>query len=838
MAPYSRGSHMNPSSASVTYRFGEFEVNQTAYELRRNGQRIRLARQPMDLLLLLLEHRHELVSNQCIAKQLWAPDVFLDLDAGIHTAVLKIRRVLGDSRQSPRFIETVPGKGYRFISAVEVVDESHPQGSPAHLPAPEGVMATCRHNLPAEITSFVGRRKELVDLHGLLASTRLLSLTGAGGVGKTRLAIRLAYDVVDEFRDGAWLVDLAPLSVPDLMAQTIATSVGIREGPLRSARDSLLENLRDRKLLLVLDTCEHLVSSCAELVDALLRAAPALRIIATSREALGVSGESIYRVPSLSLPGELASISVDALGDSESTQLFIERARAVDASFQPTQGSARAIATICRRLDGIPLAIELAAARVVLLSPEQIAARLQDRFRLLTGGARTAVARQRTLEATVDWSYQLLSDSERQLLSRLSVFPAAWTLEAAESVCGGDGIGVNDILDLLSRLASKSLVVVDGDFFGERRYCFLETVREYARERLFQAAASDLLRDRHFEFFLNEFRAVLPILRHHDQLHCLRRLRMEQENVRAALEWSLTSPALAGKGLELAAALFWFWTKRGLFEEGKFWLERALAVAPEAPGSVRARALIGLAHMYHFQGHSFEAVISEALSLGRQGNDAWVVSFALFMQALAALEHGDYETATTCSLEAREAANISGELVQHGGPLLILGNIAVLTGDHDRAQDLYDESIEVHRIDGDIWGLGILLSVAAGLRIIRGDFEGARTQAAEAMSFCQQLEDPRGIAWSIEVFAALLAAGDDAARAARLWGASDRLLETVGGSLSQEIRWIRARYIDPVKTCLGDESFNSTRAEGRAMSAAQAIALAAGVPYPASASGA
>ncbi len=345
-----------------------------------------------------------------------------------------------------------------------------------------------------------------------------------------------------------WLVDLAPLSAPDLVAQTIATALGVREGPQRSARDALLDNLRDRELLLVLDNCEHLIAACAELVEALLRGAPALRILATSREALGVSGETVCRVPSLSLPEALASVPADALVDSEATQLFIERASAVDPAFTPTPDNAGTIARICRRLDGIPLAIELAAARVVVLSPEQIEARLQDRFRLLTGGARTAVARQRTLEATVDWSYQLLSDVERQLLSRLSVFPAAWTLEAAEHVCGGDGINENDVLDLLSRLVSKSLVVVDSEFAGERRYRFLETVRQYARERLVQAGAADRLRERHFEFFFNEFRGALPILRHHGQLPCLRRLRIEQENVRAALEWALTSSALGREG--------------------------------------------------------------------------------------------------------------------------------------------------------------------------------------------------------------------------------------------------------------------------------------------------
>jgi predicted ATPase/DNA-binding winged helix-turn-helix (wHTH) protein len=808
------------------FRFRDFELDVPGYELRRQGRPVRLERQPMDLLILLVHRRRHLVSRTDIVERLWSKDVFIDVETGVNTAVSKIRHALGDSRESPRFVETVPGKGYRFVAPVEVVAQSPSQASPALVAAPERLPDTRRHNLPAELTSFVGRRKELLELPGVLASSRLLSLTGAGGVGKTRVALRLASGLVNEFPGGVWLVDLAPLTVPDLVAQTIATALGVREGPQRSAREALLDTLRDRELLLILDNCEHLITSCAELVEALLRGAPALRILATSREALGVSGETVCRVPSLSLPEALASVAAGALVDAEATQLFIERASAVDPAFTPTPDNADTIARICRRLDGIPLAIELAAARVVVLSPEQIEARLQDRFRLLTGGTRTAIARQRTLEATMDWSYQLLSDVERRLLSRLSVFPAGWTLEAAEHVCGGDGINENDVLDLLSRLVSKSLVVVDSEFAGERRYRFLETVRQYARERLAQAGVADRLGERHFEFFFNEFRGAMTILRHHGQLACLRRLRIEQENVRAALDWALTSSALAEKGVELAGALFWFWTKRGLFEEGRLWLERALAVAADAPGSLRARALIGLAHMHHFQGHSFEAVVAEALSLGREDDDAWVVSFALFMQGLAALECGDHEQATARSLEAREAANASGEIVQHSGPLLILANIAVLRGDHDRAQQLYDESIEVSRRAGDAWGLGILLSAAAGLRIVREDFDQARAQASEAMSLCQELEDPRGIAWSLDVFAGLLAAGGLSDGAARLWGASDGLLESVGGSLVPTIGWIRDRYFERVKTSLGRESFETARAEGRAMPPVHAIALA------------
>ncbi|MEP7304444.1 MAG: winged helix-turn-helix domain-containing protein [Acidobacteriota bacterium] len=809
-----------------TFRFGDFELDVAAYELRGHGRPVQLERRPMDLLVLLVERRGQLVSRQDIVERLWGQDVFIEVEPGINTVVWKIRGALGDSSDHSTFVETVSGRGYRFVAPVEVVAQSSRQSSPTQATAPTRVPEPRRHNLPAEHTSFVGRRQELLELPGVLASSRLLSLTGAGGVGKTRLALRLSRDLVHEFSDGVWLVDLAPLSVPDLVAQTMATALGVREGPQRSARDALLDALRDRELLLVLDNCEHLIAACAELVEALLRAAPALRILATSREALGVAGETVYRVPSLSLPEALASVPVGALADSEATQLFVDRASAVDSAFTPTPNTADAIARICRRLDGIPFAIELAAARVVVLSPGQIEARLRDRFRLLTGGARTAVARQRTLEATVDWSYELLSEVERQFLSRLWVFPASWTLEAAEHVCGGDGIDEHDVLDLLSRLVGKSLVVVDGDVAGERRYRLLETVREYAYKRLVPASAANRLRERHFEFFFNEFKGVSPILTHHGQLPCLRRLRIEQENIRAVLEWALTTSGRADQGVELAGALFWFWTKCGLFEEGTRWLEKALATPAPVPRPLRARALIGVANLHWFQGRHVEAGTraAEALALGRADGDAWVVSFALFLQGTAAFERGDHEQAEVRSREALDAADVSGEDVLHGPPLLVLANVAVSKGDYDTAQQLYDQSAEVLGRAGETWGLSIVLLSAAGLRVVREDYVQARVQASEALSLCQELDDPRGLAWSLEVFAGLLAAGGLADGASRVWGASERLLESVGGSLPPSIGWVRGRYIEPVRASLGG-AFETARNEGRAMPVGQAIAL-------------
>jgi predicted ATPase/DNA-binding winged helix-turn-helix (wHTH) protein len=808
----------------VKYRFGEFELDVSAYELRQSGRAVRLAPQPMDVLLMLLNRPRELVTREAIARRLWGPDVHTDADAGIHTAILRIRQVLGDSRELSRFVETVPGRGYRFVEPVQVVDISPAPGNP-------GVRAVRvvppRHNLPAELTSFVGRRRELSELPGILAGTRLLCLTGAGGVGKTRLAVRLARDLCGDFRDGVWLVDLAPLSLPELLPQAIATALGLREGRQRSARDVLLDTLRDRDMLLILDTCEHLVPSCADIVQALLTEAPAVRIAATSREPLGVSGEIVYRVPSLLIPELTPSLTTDALAAFEATQLFLERARGLEPAFAPTLQNAAAIVRLCRRLDGIPLAIELAAARIVVLSPEQIERRLEDRFRLLTGGARNAVARQRTLEATVDWSYQLLSPSERELLCRLAVFPATWTLDAAEQICSGDGVEAHDILDLLTRLVDKSLIVAETGL-GDRRYRLLETIRQFVRARNAEPDGIARLSASHFEFFFHEFRGVLHRTRHHEQLHWLRRLQVEQDSIRAALDWGLSSPAFADKAVELAGALFWFWSKRGLYEEGRLWLERAVALGGDIPPLVRARALIGLTHMHHFGGRPFDDVIAEAVAIGRQECDAWTTSFAVFMQALAALERNDYGQATALARESERISRSCEEPEQPAGPLMVLANVAVQNGDLPRAQQLYDEAIALERLGGEIWGLSIVLAASARLSLVRGQNEQARGQASEVLGLCRQLEDPRGIAWSFEIFAGVLAAERRSRDASRLWGVSDRLLEGVGGALSPEISWIRNRYMSAVEQSLGVEDFASAREEGKEMLLDDAVALAHG----------
>ena len=793
------------TGSSGTFRFGDFELDPAAYELRRAGVRVRLPRQPLDLLLLLVNRAGELVPRDEIARCLWPDAVFVDVDAGIHTAVLKIRRALG-STGAP-FVESVPGKGYRFAAALTQ--------QPART-----------HKVPAELTSFIGRRKELEELPRLLLTSRLLSLTGSGGVGKTRVAVRLASALADRFPDGIWLADLGAVTSPDLLAQTVADVVGVRATPTRPERDGLVEFFRDRAALLVLDTCEHVIAPCAALVEALLRGAPGLRVIVTSREALALTGEVVYPVPSLSLPDESAPLD-DVLA-SEAGRLFIERATAVAPSFAPTAEQARSIAGVCRRLDGIPLAIELAAARVAMLAPDQIEARLEDRFRLLSAGARTAVPRQRTLEATVEWSHQLLSDHERVLLNRLSVFPASWTLEAAEAICGVAPLPEGETLHLLSRLVDKSMVIIDRQAPDAYRYHLLDTVRDYACGRARAEGAADDMRQRHFDFFFERFRDSQRIMRGSGQLPRLRQLRLEQDNVRAALEWGLSSSVRAEASVELAGALFWYWTKCGLFEEGKRWLGRAVVVG--ASPRIQARALVGLAHMYHFQGEQPPVVDLgiQTVNLGREHGDAWAVSVGWFLQALAGFELGQFEQARAAALAALDAADAHGESVERGGPLMVLANVALARGDQEEALRLFDESIDVHRRGGDAWGLSILLTVAAGLRVVRDDFVCARAQAHEALALCRALDDPRGTAWSLEVFAGLLAAAGRLDDAARTWGLSDALVGTSGGALTATIGWIRDRHIERVRQTLGEPAFDRARREGARMSIDAAMGVIEG----------
>lgn len=441
-------------------------------------------------------------------------------------------------------------------------------GAPASEPPETGV-----HNLPGSLTSFIGRERERVEIRNMLGASRLLTLTGPGGGGKTRLALQVTGDLAAEYPDGAWLVEFAPLAEGSLVPQAVAAALGIREQPGRPLADTLTGALSEKEMLLVLDNCEHLVDAAAHLAEALLASCPRLRIIATSREPLGMPGEMIWSVPSLSAPEPGHRYTAAELEAYESVQLFIERARYHSPAFLLTPRNAPAVAEICRRLDGIPLAIELAAARVGF-SAEEIAARLDNSLRLLTAGGRTAPPRQRTLRGTLDWSHGLLSAPERTVFRRLSVFAGGFTLEAAEAVGSGAGIAKEDALDLIARLVDKSLVVAQAPGEGGMRYRMLEPIRQYARDKLEESGELEAVRHRHASWCLAFAEWADSGLQGPDQAKWVERLEMERPNAQAALGWSLEAePETA---LRLAATLGHFWYRYGPTVEGRRWLEAAL----------------------------------------------------------------------------------------------------------------------------------------------------------------------------------------------------------------------------------------------------------------------
>jgi non-specific serine/threonine protein kinase len=765
----------------------------------------------MEVLLLLVERGRTLVTRDELAARLWPEHIFVDRDAGLRTAILRIRQALGDTSGSPQFVETVPGKGYRFVAPIAVIAE------PGASSEAERGARRQRSNLPADISTFVGRARELSDLVRLLQGNRLLSLTGVGGSGKTRLAQQAGTRVAATFDHGVCFVDLAPLTDRELLPSVVARALDVPERALQAPADTLVEWLRPRRLLLILDNCEHLVDACAAFIALLLREAPDLQILATTREALNVPGEAVWRVPPLALPPEPEAITPEAMPTFDAIRLFSERASAV-TPFALAPENAAAVAEICERLDGVPLAIELAAARAKVLSVHQIRDRLDDRFRLLAAGRRTAVARQRTLKATVDWSYDLLSDSERHLLVRLSVFSGGWTLEAAEAVCAGRGIDAGDVLDLLSRLVDKSLVIVEDTKLSDRRYRLLETIRQYARDQLLRARDERVMADAHVSYYLALSRESEPQIVKHDQVAWLNRLELEHDNLRAAFDWAVGRGGLDALGL--GTALWWFWLKHGYLAEGRQRLERALSSLHEVPGKTEARALIGLVHLASFQGDAegTRTLTARALAAARQAGDEWAEAYALAYSAVEALERGEFMRARALAIDARDTARRdTGSLAFQplGLTLRVLGYCALQGGELEVAGSTFEEAVAFLRHAGEIWGLAILLSDLAALRVLEQRYDEANDWATEALALCRSLRDRRGAGWCLQTLAMIDTTAGRARQAAWLYGAADALLRSVGATGQVTFSRVQDRYLAASREALGTSAFSDAFEAGQ-----------------------
>ena len=686
-----------------------------------------------------------------------------------------------------------------------------------------------RHNLPTPLTSFIGRERELSEVRARLAGARLVTLTGVGGCGKTRLALEVSRAVVDAYPDGVWLVELAALADAALVPQTVAAVFNMRETPAQPIATALAKELRGRSLLLVLDNCEHLVDASAQLVDALLRACPDLRVLATSREALGLTGEIGWRVPSLPVPDPKRLPPFAELQHNPAVRLFVERGAALRSQFKLTERDAAAVAQVCQRLDGIPLALELAAAWIEALTVDQLAARLDQRFLLLTAGSRTALPRQQTLRATLDWSYDLLSEPERRMLIRLSVFAGGWTLEAANSVCTDDGAEQQDMVDVLLSLIRKSLVVAEEGRDDIQRYRLLETLRQYAHERLMASGEADAVHGQHANYYL----ALADEAERGAYVWVFDRLLTEHDNLRAAMRWFIESNAV-DQAVRLGGGLWPIWVFAGYVTEGRAQL-RALLALPGAshasPDWARLAFSYGFVQFHTGDYVAARAMVEQAAAVRRRIGDPLLASTLSFLGQVAR-EQQDYAAARLWLEESLTLAQELDDRPEIAHTLDRLGTIAQALGDYTLARTRYEESLALAQRLDDQMEIGWSLHNLGCLALDQRDYPRARDCLAQSLK-SRLAFDSLGFVAGLAEFAALAAAEGRPASALRLAGASAAVTQQTGVPIKPTERVRYERWLAAARQALGEEVAAEAWAEGYEMRLEQAIAYALALYEPA-----
>jgi predicted ATPase/DNA-binding CsgD family transcriptional regulator len=682
-------------------------------------------------------------------------------------------------------------------------------------------------NLPADITSFVGRRRELAQAKDRLSEARALTMIGVGGVGKTRLALRLASEVSRAFPDGVWLVELAPLREERLLAQTIVRVLGIREQFSDPSIEVLCEFLAGRRLLLILDNCEHLLEACASLASRLLRAAPHLRILATSRQPLKIPGEFIMDVPALPVPAPEAEVPLRSLADYDAVTLFVERARALLQDFTLDEQNALTVNRICHQLDGIPLAIELAVSQLRTLTLEQILDRLDDRLQLLKVGRGHASPRQQTLRAAIDWSYELCSFKERLLWARLSVFSGSLDLESAEEVCAADGIDRAEILELMSGLVDKSIIGHVGSG-GPARYQLLETIRQYGYELLAGSGDDVALRRRHRDWFAHLAEEAEAAWTEPSQAEWLTRLAQNHANLGVALEFSLTQPGGARGALKVGSALWPYWLASGAFTEARHWLDLALALDQE-PTQVRAKALWVNAWHALAQGDTAEGVrfLTECHRLAESLDDQTAAAWATQWSGRAAMLQRDVPRAAELFSDAlnrhRSLGNWSGVVVT----LYHLALATSLLGD-SRAAEIGEEMLALCEQRRLPWSTSYALWTV-GLEMFRqGNRARATALLRDSVRLRQAFNDRLGLALCLEVLAWTAGAEGRHLRAAELCGAAQLFWRATAASLTGYGRLATSHdeCEAQAQAALGQETFREAVKRGQALSLDDAVALA------------
>jgi predicted ATPase/DNA-binding SARP family transcriptional activator/DNA-binding CsgD family transcriptional regulator len=725
-----------------------------------------------------------------------------------------------------------------------------------------------RHNLPAPRNSFVGREQEILEVKRTLAMTRLLTLTGAGGSGKTRLALEVVRDLVGAYPDGVRLVELAGLTESELVPQVVAGALGIQEQPGQPLTDTLVEALRGKEMLLVVDNCEHLLDACARLVDTLLDGCPWLRILATGREALGIGGEVNWSVPTLSVPSLRQSLTVEQLESYESARLFVARARERNPAFALKPENAQAVAEICVQLEGLPLAIELAAARIKVLPPQALLNRLSDRLKLLTGGPREFSERQRTLRNTIEWSYELLEEGEKTFFARLAVFSGGSTLQAIEAVCNAEGDLPTDALDGVSSLLDKSLLRQEQGLESEPRYEMLETIREYAGERLEESEEVDTVKRAHAEYFLSLAEEAEPRLWGPEASAWLDRLEAEHGNTRTALSWALEHGAVE-LALRLGGALRWYWNMAGYYAEGKTWLDAALAKDEGVSVEARAKALEGVGWLAIDQGEGDQAeaaaeeglelstgaaigdvvaanfhnilgevarfrgdheratiVVEESLALHQEAGDKWGIIWSLGSLANISGDRGDDERAKQLYEEGLSLSRELGSAELLRIYLISMGYQYLLEGDPERATALNEEAAELYRGRGRKGDLQIVLDNLGWSTLIKGDHQRSEPLFTESLLLCKDLGDTITGSESIEGLACAAVTDREVERAARLFGAAQALREAAGYQLATRARSLREPYLTAARSQVSEAVWTTVWESGRSMTFEEAVGYA------------
>lgn len=785
----------------VTYRFGAFELQPTQRRLLANGQATLLAARTFDVLQLLVENAGRLVTKDEILARVWHGLVVEENN--VHVQVASVRRIVG-----AKSIENVAGHGYRFTLDVDAGDAPQPEAPPRV------------HNLPRQLTRFIGRGREVAECERLLATTRLLTLTGIGGLGKTRLSLEIAEGRLARYPDGVWLVELAPLRDARLVVHAIASALGVFEEGRGSLLAAVLKHVGTRRLLVVLDNCEHLLDECARVVKQLLQAAVGLTVVATSRERMHLAGETAYPLPSLSTP---SAHTLDALADSEAVRLFVDRASAAQPAFALSEGNAQAAGEICTRLDGIPLAIELAAARVRTFPVESIAQRLGDRFRLLKIGDPTLLPRQQTLQATIDWSYDLLSAPERTLLHRLAAFTGGWTLDAAESVAAGPGIEAADFLDLHGRLVEKSLVVAEP---GLVRYRLLESVRLYALERLESSGEADATRARHFDFCLALAEAAAEHGGSEAEGSWYARLDAERENLRSAYAWCGRAEERARDALRLLSPL------AGWLCVNEFGLGDPIMGADLArPGvqqrdRVRCQALGAAGWISYNRGRYDDACryAEASLAIARELGDAEETASALIGLGTCCNGAGDRAAARRHLAAGLEAAREASRSMTRWAAPSSLADLDASEGRLDAAEPLYEEALRCARAMGSRHLIAIGLLNLARVSLSRRSERRAAVRMREAFAVFDDMGASRNLHAVLAFSAGLAALRGEWERAARLYAASDRELDRLGLRREPVDEGALAPLLGRAREALGDTRFEHCRRDGWAAEAPAILA--------------